>query len=333
MISREIKLYAGLLAVLLAGAFWSWKAEQSPKKAAAATLVSMIDIEPEELTAVSLEQKGGKATRVRFEGKGDDRIAWVEVTKPAPAPMVATSGAAAVPAEPPEIRTFPGGNAAIRLVELVAPFQAVRSLGKLDGEKRKQFELEDPKISMSLETRGGRTHEIKVGGTSYGSQDYYVEDAEGRAWLVKSGSVKPLLNGEGLMERALHDIDDKDLVTLTVKSGDREATFEQQHPLDVKGRYWAKPDSPETRETQVGTWLGKARRLPVVRYPDEQPASIEPSLELVYADAKGKELARFALAPREGQPPLIRTDRTRVWAESDKTRVDELLGELDAILR
>jgi hypothetical protein len=333
MMSREIKLYAGLLLALLAGAFWSWKAEQSPKKASAATLVSMIDISPDELTSVSLKQKDGKATNVRFEGKGEDRIAWVEVTKPAPVPLVTDSSAGPVPAVAAETRKFPGGDAAVKLVELVAPFQAVRSLGKLDEKQRKQFELEDPKITMSLQTKGGRTHDLKVGGTTFGTQDYYAEDSSGRAWLVKSGSVKPLLNGEGLMERTLHEVEDKDILRVVVKSGDREAKFEQQHPLDAKGRYWAKPETPDTRETQLGTWLGKARKLPVVRYPDEQPASIAPKLELVYTDAKGKELARFALAPREGQAPLVRTDRTRVWAESDKTRVDELLGELDAILR
>lgn len=332
MMSREIKLYSGVLILLLAGALWSWKAEQSPKKASAATLVSMIDISPEELTSISLKQKDGKATNVRFEGKGEDRIAWVEVTKPA-APLVADTSGKPVPAVAGETRKFPGGDAAVKLVELMAPFQAVRSLGKLDEKRRKQFELEDPKITMSLQTKGGRTHDLNVGGTSFGSQDYYAEDSSGRAWLVKSGTVKPLLNGEGLMERTLHEIDDKELVTLVVKSGDREAKFEQRHPLDAKGRYWAKPETPETRETQLGTWLGKARRLPVVRYPDEQPASLTTKLELVYTDAKGKELARFALAPREGLPPLVRTDRTRVWAESDKTRVDELLGELDAILR
>lgn len=332
MMSREIKLYSGVLILLLAGAFWSWKAEQSPRKASAATLVSMIDISPDELAAVSLRQKDGKGTNVRFEGKGEDRIAWVEVTKPA-APLVADTSGKPVPAVAGETRKFPGGDAAVKLVELVAPFQAVRSLGKLDEKQRKQFGLDDPKITMSLQTAGGRTHDLKVGGTSFGSQDYYAEDSSGRAWLVKSGTVKPLLNGEGLMERTLHEIDDKDLVTLVVKSGDREAKFQQQHPLDAKSRYWAKPETPDTRETQLGTWLGKARKLPVVRYPDEQPASVAAKLELVYSDAKGKELARFALAPREGQPPLVRTDRTRVWAESDKTRVDELLGELDAILR
>lgn len=327
MISREIRVYAGVLIALLVGAFWSWKAEQSPKKAAAATLVSMLDVGPEELSAVSLKQKDGRVTRVAYEGKGEDRIAWVEVTRA----MVATTGA--IPATA-DVRKFPGGDAATKLVEQLAPLQAIRALGKLSEEQRKQFELVDAKMELKLETRGGRTHDVKVGSSPFGSQDYYVEDASGRAWLVKSGTVKPLLNGDGLMERTLHEVDEKELAFVVVESGDREAKYEQQHRLDAKGRYWSKPDSPDARETQVGTWLGKARKLPILRYPEAQPATPPAvKLGLVYKDEKGKVLARFDVAPREGLPPLVRSERTRLWAESDKTRVDEILGELDAILR
>ena len=328
MLSREIKVYAGVLLVLLAGAFWSWKADQSPKKASGATLVSMLDVGPEDLAAVSLKQKDGRVTRVVYEGKGDDRTAWVEVTK---AMVATTSGAAAAQAEK---RKFPGGDAATKLVESLAPLQAIRSLGKLSEAQRTQFELVDAKMEMILETRGGKAHAVKVGASPFGSQDYYVEDAEGRAWLVKSGTVKPLMNGDGLMERTLHEVDDKELAFVEVESGDRNAKYEQQHRLDAKGRYWSKPDSPDARETQVGTWLGKARKIPVLRYPDVQPATPPPvKLGLVYKDEKGKVLARFDIAPREGLPPLVRSERTRLWAESDKTRVDEVLGELDAILR
>lgn len=327
MLSREIKVYAGLLLAMLVGALWSWKAEQSPKKAKAATMVSMLDIGADELVSVSVVQNDGKATKVVYEGKGEERTAWVEVVKP----LVASTNATA--AKGGETRKFPGGDAATKLVEQLAPFQAIRSLGKLDEKHRKQFELDAARMAMTLETKGGRKHELKVGGTSFGSADYYVEDAGGRAWLVKAGAVKPLLNGEGLMERTLHEIDDKELVTLVVKSASGEATYEQQHPLDAKGRYWAKPETPNERETQVGTWIGKARKLPVLRYPDEQPANVTSKLTLRYLDAKGKELAQLDVATRDGLPPLVRSERTRQWAESDKTRVDELLGELDAILR
>ena len=131
----------------------------------------------------------------------------------------------------------------------------------------------------------------------------------------------------------LHEVDEKDLAWVVIQSGDREAKYEQQHRLDAKGRYWAKSETPDARETQVGTWLGKARKLPVLRYPDAQPDKPAVKLDLVYKDEKGKVLAHFEVAPREGQPPLVRSERTRLWAESDKTRVDEILGELDAILR
>lgn len=326
MISREIKVYAGLLLAMLVGAFWSWKADQSPKKAKAATMVSMIDIGPDELASVALVEKTGKSTRVTYDGKGEDKTALVETTKPL---VAGTSGAVAKT----ESKKFPGGEAAVKLIEQLAPFQAIRSLGSLDAKQKTQFELDDPKTVLTLETRGGRKHELKVGGTSFGSGDYYIEDSAGKVWLVKAGSVKPLLNGDGLMERTLHEIEDKDVITLVVKSGDREAEYQQQNPLDAKGRYWSKPDSKETRETQVGTWVGRARKLPVLRYPDEQPANVTPKLSLRYLDAKGRELARLEVATREGQPPLVRSERTRQWAESDKTRVDEVLGELDAILR
>ena len=345
MISREIKLYSTILGLLLVGAFFSWKAERSPKRASRAELVAMLDTSADELKAISLKQKDGETTRVRFDGKGDEKTAWVEVTKPAPTPKpaaspeanpaaspAATPEATPAPAATPTKHEFPGGAAAMRLLEQYAPLQAVRALGKIDDEQRAEFELDAPAIELTVET-GRRTHALKVGGTAFGSGDYYVEDADGRTWLVKAGTLRPLLNGEGLMERSLHDLEDEDVTTLLVKSGDREAKYVHQNRLDRRARYWAKEATPETRETQVATWLGKARRLPVLRYPDTQPDSPDVKLALVYKDESGKELGRFEVAPRDGEPPLIRTDKTRIWAESDKVRVDELLGELDAILR
>lgn len=326
MLSREIKLYSTILGVLLVVSFLSWKADQAPKKIAQATLVAMLDVSPDELSAVSLVQKKEeKSTRVTFEGKGDARTAWVEVTK---------VGAAATdpPARSaPSSNRFPGGDAATKLVEQFAPLRAVRALGKLDAKQRAELELDDPKLELSVETTR-RTHKLKVGGTSFGSQDYYVEDEGGRAWLVKAGSVRPLLNGEGLMERALHELDDKEIATVTIRAGDREAVYEQQQRHDPKGRYWAKPDSKDTHETQLATWLGKTRRLPVLRYPESVPSTVVPAVSLVYRDDGGRELARLEVAANGGQP-LVRTERTRQWAESDKVRVDELLGEVDAILR
>lgn len=345
MFSREIKLYSTLLGVLLVGAFFSWKAERAPKKSSQATMVAMLDIAPDELKAISIDQKkDGKSTRVTFEGKGEERVAWVETVKPAPtpkptpkaSPVPSASPAAAAtpaptPAAPPEKTRFPGGDSAVRLVEQFAPMQAIRSLGKLEAKQRVEFELDDPKTVLTVET-ARRTHTLKIGGTSFGANDYYVEAEDGQVWLVKAGIVKPLLNGDGLMERSLHELDDKEIAGVTVKSGDREAKFVQQHRLDPKGRYWSRPESPEARETQVATWLGKARRIPVLRYPQEL-GDVEPTLLLVYADEGGKELGRFEVATRDGQPPLVRSDRTRQWAESDKSRVEELLGEVDAILR
>lgn len=340
MFSREIKLYSTILGVLLVGAFLSWKAERAPKKTSQAQMVAMLDVAPDDLKAIAIDQKKeGKSTRVTFEGKGEARVAWVETVKPAPTPRpkpVASPAATAEPtpevaAAPPEKLKFPGGDSAVKLVEQFAPMQAVRSLGKLDAKQRVEFELEDPKTVLSVET-SRRTHTLKIGGTSFGANDYYVEAEDGQVWLVKAATVRPLLNGDGLMQRALHELDDKEVAGVTVKSGDREAKFLQQHRLDAKARFWSKPDSPDARETQFATWLGKARRIPVLRYPQDL-GDVNPKLSLVYADEKGKELARIEVAPRDGQPPLVRSDRTRAWAESDKTRVEELLGELDAILR
>ena len=346
MFSREIKLYSTLLGVLLVGAFLSWKADRAPKKTSQATMVAMLDIAPDELKAIHIDQKkDGKSTRVTFEGKGEERVAWVETVKPAPtpkptpaaSPVPSGSPAAATPAPTPAVaaapekQRFPGGDSAVKLVEQFAPMQAIRSLGKLDAKQRVEFELDDPKTLLTVET-ARRSHTLKIGGTSFGAADYYVEAEDGQVWLVKAATVKPLLNGDGLMERALHELDDKEVAAVTVKAGEREAKFVQQHRRDVKARFWAKPETPEARETQVATWLGKARRIPVLRYPQDL-GDVKPDLSLVYADEKGKELGRFEVATREGQPPLVRSDRTRAWAESDKTRVEELLGDVDAILR
>ena len=70
VISREIKVYGSLLVLLLAVAFWSWKAEQSPKTPAKAASVPMLDIGKDDLASISFNQTKEKRTaKVTVEEK------------------------------------------------------------------------------------------------------------------------------------------------------------------------------------------------------------------------------------------------------------------------
>ena len=120
------------------------------------------------------------------------------------------------------------------------------------------------------------------------------------------------------MERALHGFDDKELAQVTVRGGTREAVDPQQHRPHAKARFWSKAATPQTPDSQAGTWVGKARRLPILRYPTEQPDGPAVKLSLVYADEGGKQLARMDLAFREGLPP--RYGATRAGSGQRPTR-------------
>ena len=108
---------------------------------------------------------------------------------PSAGPLVAPTTPAASPPAPPvemkdvmTLKEYRGNDAATELLGLFGPLKALRALGTIDDAKAKELGLTDSKKSLTVSAKG-LTYKFVLGGTSYGSGDYYVRDAQGQVFL------------------------------------------------------------------------------------------------------------------------------------------------------
>jgi hypothetical protein len=126
-------------------------------------------------------------------------------------------------------------------------------------------------------------------------------------------------------------------VAIEVSSGRRTASYTQHNRMAAKDRFWSRTELDEPKKSeQFRTWMGKLRRTPVVKYlaEEEQPAQdSRPILRLSYLGEDKKELAFYELLKPEGEKiPLVRSEETHVWVQTNAQFVDEVMAEVDAIL-
>lgn len=355
MFNREIQVYSALLVVALIVGWVTWKGEQSPKKPKSATdTVTVLDLKVDEIASAKLDSKE-ITTLVTYRGKDEDRWVWIERTERKERRIPATPALALTPAETPEEgasptptpepevevvetnRAFTGGAAAIALMDRLAPLKASRKLGKVNDDAKEQFELVDPAMTLTVTNTKGKSFALKIGGEAPGGGSYYIMDNKEVVYLVSQSVVKPFTDTvTGLMQKSVHNMPEKDIAEIDVSSGGRNVVYEQRNRSSARDRFWTRKTDEKNpaKDEQFKTWLGKVRRLPIAQYPDPQPESDPPvKITLVYKDADGKEMGKLELAPGDGdRRPMVRTEKTRVWAEVNQTRADEVLSEVEAIL-
>lgn len=299
----------------------------------------LFDVQPAALSRIEYAWPNGTAT-VDVGGSEKARALAVHVArtiekkasaKDAAAPDGGPEGAADEPARTEESR-FQGGRMVERAAEQVAPLKARRSLGEVDAERLKIMGLEAPERTLTVKA-GDRSITLEIGESTYGGQGRYARvKGERRVVLLESSIVSGLEGGPmQLMERRVVAAAPEDVVSATLKSGDRVGRFVQVDREQPQKRRFARADDPTAESEEANAFVSTLRGLRVVKYvqADELPATTEAgafALELT----EGRKLDGVVLEKADGSGHLVRVGP---WTmELSTAQGKELVEDLAAAL-
>jgi len=169
------------------------------------------------------------------------------------------------------------GNEKLReALEGFCPWKALRSLGKPGDAKREEFGLKDTQDALVMDLRG-KPRTFRIGKSTFGPGDRYVEDAEtGEIFLVKGQSIKDLLYPKSrYMERSLHAFEEEGVARMRLREGNRE--MELVHRVSPEGadQGWAEAGESKEPKELYKNWIRKVFTLRPMDYVVPEPGAPE----------------------------------------------------------
>jgi hypothetical protein len=342
MIVRGLWTHVALLGTAALASVYVWTRDKKTAAAAVAD-VAVWGGRADDVQRITYESKGKK---VSLEGKKDETGRWflgaAESTPPA-----APDGGAAPPS--PKATTFVSVDKAQKVAEALAPFRALREIGKVTGDRASEFGLKDPEGTLAV-TVSGKEHRLTIGGSTPGGADRYVlEEGSGDVYAVKGEFTRDLQSGEGsLSERETHGFKDPDLDAVRVQAQGKTREVLRRGPESK--RIWADPSDPEKADETASNWIVKVDRLRPSEYVPQSggpDAAGDPKLvvriDYVVKGAHGVFLEVGKLPsqapPASGAAPtpksdyFIRTERTRLWAKVPTPAAEQVEQDLGSVLK
>ena len=343
MLRGNLGLHVGLFVAASALALRAWTAEDEPNKKPIAaeiwsgrvTDVSRIEYRTDKKLVV-LEPKEDEGGRY-FVGS----IEPLEADKKAAAPDAGLPPGH--PAEPPESKepkrfiSLTKGN---ELAESVATLKASRVLGKLEPARIPDFGFDKTEFGTLDVVVAGKKHSLAFGEKTPGGSDRYARDTTtGEAYVIPGLIANDLTAADNrLIEREFHDFGDEKVgkVVLKAAAGGREVV---RHAVEKD--FWARPESPDTKDETVSNWMTKVDRLKVTTYLETLDPPAKPEDQVVtleYYSDHGRKLGFLDLVRRpskdgkEKPDYVARSERTRWYATVLRSTGEQIEQDLNSVL-
>lgn len=323
-------------AILAAGGLWfayqTWTEEDAPVEAD--DLIEIFACDASKLTKVTVESEQ-KTAVLEPRREGSETLYWISVTR--------KSANAA-----PETDSFVGNDKAEEYVDAVAPLMAIRSLGQVSEKQLEEFELKEPKTSLTVEC-DGRTFALQVGGTTYGAGDQYARTSTGEVFILKPKAVSDLENASSrLMQRELFRFETKDIDKIAIAGFGAGRTLQQHNRLDPRQAAWVDAAAPDRVNDLYGNWV--QNRLEHLRVQNYLPVGAEPGSELdatagankvvtslltlTYTGGDGEELGKLELVRVDAASKTYyaRTSVTRGWVTVPTSAAEKVEEEVRPVL-
>jgi Domain of unknown function (DUF4340) len=325
--ARGVWVHVGLLIVAGAASVYVWT--RDPKASAAPLAdVTIWRGRSEDVQRITFESA---VRRISLESRTDAQGRWFFGTEQL---VVAISPDAGTPAAP-KTTSFASTTAGQKIAQALAPFKALREVGRVESARAGEFGFKEPAPSMTAVV-AGKEHHLTMGGATPGGGDRYVrDDASGIVYAVKSDFVRDLESGEAaLLERDVHDFQDADVASVRIVGGGKTREVLRRGPTTK--RVWADPSSPESAEETVSNWLSKVDRLRPAEYAGDTPARSEPVMRLEYKikGAEGVFLELAKVPATSGKPDyFVRSEHTRLWAKVHQPWAEQVEQDLASVLK
>lgn len=351
--NQTVAAHAGVLALALIGAYWTWTREPDPTEDGDG--VVLLAAKPEELERVVWDGnlKDGKETDVEVLSRKDTvgPYWWVKVTETttpkAPQPPDPEEGAAEDPTgndvEPPaadpkvDVKEFKSGEAAEKLLESLAPFMARRELSLPAGSDMKAYGLDEPEARVVLQRAGKPEQVFAVGGEAFGTRDRYLRDeATGTVYLIDGEPFRPLQHGKTrLPDRTLVPVEADATASVVVTHGSQSVTLEHPEGADGKRTGWKFAGKDGENEV-AATWMDKLFRIRANDYvpAEEVPAALEVQLTVAFTGTAGEASTLELLKgtdPKGAEAWYARSEHTRGLVSVHKVLANEAVEDIGTV--
>ncbi len=337
--NRSVVIYAVLLLGSLGWAYQTWTHED---ELALADKVVILPGKPEQLAQVVYSSDTIEVTLdMRTDEHG--RYGWgTSVPKGAAAeaePPPAPPDGPPPPTPPvPSRAEFKVGTAGNPLMEGLAPFVAKRRLEGV-GEDLAALGLDPPAGTLEITREGKPPRLFELGSNAFGDVNVYLRDpSDGAIYLVEARIIRPLLKGvAGLADTQLTGIVERDVERLTVRMGERQATFEQHNPDDNEARFWSVAGEEE-KSPEGHAWVAKMLRLRSSKYlqGDEAPADLAHAFDVSVQGEDGTTVTVEVLRnfDDQGQEQFFaRSQHTRGLVLLPRSAATDTSADLEAVLQ
>ena len=375
---KGVIVHGALLAVMLVYGYLTWTKEK-PTKTLTGEVV-MWNRGEADLKAVEFATTD-HTLRIERRGEGAAAYWWgvdtrtsktVKPKEPPPPPPPPAPGEPPPPPPPVEepeyieetvTREVPVGEPGEKLVKELTRMRALRAIGVVKEEAKKDYELVDTTKTIAIVfTDGAKT--MVLGGRVQGGSDRYILDVDTNKGFVIAGSlITPLEGGEGSLRPSdLRSFDPKAAMQVEIAATDKKKTV---HRIKVKQPAPEQKDPhapPPKAEAEIETWgegttadtaaanfIDKIEKLKPTSYESKvDPKTLTSVVTLTYRDGKGKALGTIQLLkitkPGEAPPPpppptdpaapvpppVVPEPVTDYYLITERTRVPALLPKVAA---
>lgn len=333
--NRALIVYAALLVGSLGWAYQTWTHED---ELALADKVVILPGSPEQLTSIAYRSKTLELTlELRSDEQG--RYAWaraVPLTEAGEEPPPPPEGQPPPPTEPEEFKVGKSGDT---VLEGLAPFVAKRRLEGVTDADLADLGLAEPEATLEIVREGKDPKRFELGGNVFGGGSVYVRDPDdGAIYLVDAKLIGPLQGGaRTLPDRDLTGVDERKAERVTLRVGERQASFEQHNPDDVDARYWSVAGQGE-ESPEATAWVDKALRLRSSRYVPaaEIPTDLAHAFDFRVEGEDGKAVTVEVLRSfdDEGEEQFFaRSQHTRGLVRLPRAAASEASADLESALQ
>jgi len=350
-----------LLVAMLLFAYQTWTRDTSVKPTTGN--IVLWDEKPTALTAI-IHETGDRTVKIERKGDGGAAYFWGTDTKvskpPTPAPPPGDGQPPPTPPAPTTtVREFPAGEAIAPLVTGFSAMRAIRDLGPLSDEQKKEYELADATKTVSV-VFGGKTHTLVLGDRVLGGKDRYVFDVDrGHGYVIAGQLIEPLEGGERNLQPKTVIPTGDDVAAIEITAGDKHKAVSRISIADENGKQvktWGDAQTKKADQTTANFLTKIETALRPTKYdPALDVKAMPPLVTVTYKDAKGKVLGKLDLYKQEkpapappagaptpplGTPPpapvteyYVATDRTRVAAQVSKAAGDQVEQNIGTVFQ
>ncbi len=359
----DLLTYSGLLAIGLGGSYWASLPESKKDE----SVQALFNIPASSIGEINYEFSGNTVRLAKNSDAGRFWVTFAKAAKPAQAakssktpieddPHGHDHGEAegeqeevsqpAIPAQPAVTEEFVAGDGLEKLLSSFAPFEVLRSLGKVSTDRLAEFGLKEGAGQFSIQSKDSdKKFSFMIGGSSYGSRNVFIMNLEtSEVYLAKQDAFDQMRNANTrLYERKILDLTPEDVHEATIIALGKTKVLDHSKRNEAGEPVWTVVGSEGSSKASFQSWMDKLDKLRVLSFANkEQLASlevVEPVFEVQYA-AGGKRLDGIAVKKiadvAKGKDEIasayfVRSDFLGAWAKVNVGRMESMEKDLGSI--